>query len=137
MTPLLASITHEAIDEAAVRQAVAAPGSGAVVTFAGVVRNHDDGRQVTALDYRSHPDAEKFLRQCVIDESEKSGLRLAASHRVGELAIGDAALVVAGSASHRPEAFQAVERLIVRIKAEVPIWKRQHFDSGTSEWVGL
>lgn len=133
----LAVITAEPIDEHAIRAAVDAPECGALVMFHGIVRDHDGGRGVTALDYRSHPEAERFLAECVAAEAERTGLRLAAAHRVGELRIGDAALVAAASAPHRAEAFAAIERLVERIKAEVPIWKRQHFDGGVTEWVGL
>ena len=132
-----AMITSEVIDEAAIRAAVDAAECGALVMFHGIVRDHDGGRGVAALDYRAHPEAERFLAECVASESERTGLRLAAAHRVGELRIGDAALVAAASAPHRDEAFAAIERLVERIKAEVPIWKRQHFAAGASEWVGL
>ncbi|MEJ6489409.1 molybdenum cofactor biosynthesis protein MoaE [Leucobacter sp. USCH14] len=137
-----AGITDEPIDEAAVRAAVDAPECGALVMFHGIVRDHDGGRGVAALDYRAHPEAERFIAECVaseqkMSEQETPGVRLAAVHRVGALRIGDAALVAAASAPHRAEAFAAVERLVERIKHEVPIWKRQHFADGVSEWVGL
>lgn len=137
MTLPFARITDAPIDEAAVRAAVEAAECGAVVMFHGIVRDHDGGRGVRALDYRAHPDAERFIAECVGSEAEASGLRLAAVHRVGELCIGDAALVAAASAPHRAEAFAAIERLVERIKHEVPIWKRQHFADGVTEWVGL
>ncbi len=137
MTLPFARITDAPIDEAAVRAAVEAAECGAVVMFHGIVRDHDGGRGVRALDYRAHPDAERFIAECVASETEASGLRLAAVHRVGELRIGDAALVAAASAPHRAEAFAAIERLVERIKHEVPIWKRQHFADGVTEWVGL
>ncbi|PII85295.1 molybdenum cofactor biosynthesis protein MoaE [Leucobacter sp. OLJS4] len=137
MTLPFARITDAPIDEAAVRAAVEAAECGAVVMFHGIVRDHDGGRGVRALDYRAHPDAERFIAECVVSEAEASGLRLAAVHRVGELRIGDAALVAAASAPHRAEAFAAIERLVERIKHEVPIWKRQHFADGVTEWVGL
>ena len=133
----LTRITRSPIDEAEVRKAVDAPECGAVVLFSGVVRDHDGGQPVSQLEYEAHPEAQEFLAECVRQEQERSGLRLAAVHRVGSLAIGDVALVVAASSSHRPEAFRAVEHLTQRIKDEVPIWKRQHFASGVSEWVGL
>ncbi|UOQ58848.1 molybdenum cofactor biosynthesis protein MoaE [Leucobacter allii] len=136
-TERLARISEEPIDERAVRDAVEAAECGAVVMFHGIVRDHDGGRGVRALDYRAHPDAERFIADCVDSESARSGLRLAAVHRVGALRIGDAALVAAASAPHRAEAFDAVERLVERIKREVPIWKRQHYADGVSEWVGL
>ncbi|MBK0420819.1 molybdenum cofactor biosynthesis protein MoaE [Leucobacter sp. CSA2] len=134
---LLAIVTDAPIDEAAIRDAVEAPECGALVMFHGIVRDHDGGRGVTALDYRSHPEAERLLAECVAAEVARTGLRLAAAHRVGALRIGDAALVAAASAAHRAEAFAAIEQLVERIKREVPIWKRQHFEAGESEWVGL
>lgn len=137
MSEQLARVTDEAIDEAAVRAAVEGPDAGAVVLFHGIIRNHDGGESVTALDYSCHPDAEEFLARLVTQERERTGVRLAAVHRVGSLHIGDAALVAAAASAHRREAFEAIERLVERIKHEVPIWKRQHFTAGVSEWVGL
>ncbi|QIK62512.1 molybdenum cofactor biosynthesis protein MoaE [Leucobacter viscericola] len=137
MTEVYAKITDQPIDEAAVRAAVDSPECGATVVFYGVIRNHDGGEGVSALDYSAHPEAERFLRELVAAEQASTGLRLAAVHRIGSLEIGDAALVAAASAAHRAEAFAAIERLVERIKHEVPIWKRQHFAAGTSEWVGI
>ena len=142
MTEGVARITDAPIDESEVRAAVEAPECGALVMFHGIVRDHDGGRGVVALDYRAHPDAERFIAECVASEQkradqEASAVRLAAVHRVGALRIGDAALIAAAAAPHRAEAFAAVERLVERIKHEVPIWKRQHFADGVSEWVGL
>ncbi len=137
MNPNPAIVTAEPIDEAAVRAAVEADTSGAVVMFLGVVRNHDGGRGVLALDYQAHPEAERFLAECVRRIADDTGLAVAAAHRVGELHVGDVALVAAASAPHRAEAFDACERLVDLIKQQVPIWKRQHFTDGVSEWVGL
>ncbi|EOM76250.1 molybdenum cofactor biosynthesis protein MoaE [Rhodococcus rhodnii] len=133
----LARISSEPLDPAWVDSAVAGAHFGAVVTFTGVVRDHDDGRDVRALEYSSHPDAERFLAACCDDVSAASGLPVAAVHRVGDLAIGDLAIVVAVAAAHRREAFVACSELVERIKHDVPIWKRQHFATGVSEWVGL
>ena len=137
MNQPLAVIATGPIDEVAVRAAVDSAASGAVVTFHGVVRDHDGGRGVSALDYRGHPDAERFLAECVRRIADETGVAVAAAHRVGELRIGDVALLAAASAAHRAEAFDACERLVDLIKQEVPIWKRQHFGDGVSEWVGL
>lgn len=137
MSEQLARVTEAPIDEAAVRAAVDGPDAGAVVMFHGIIRNHDGGEAVTALDYSCHPDAEAFLARLVAEEGERTGIRLAAVHRVGALGIGDSALVAAAASAHRREAFEAIERLVERIKHEVPIWKRQHFTAGSSEWVGL
>src|SRR5690554_3039776 len=133
----LATITTDAIDERAFRAAVSAPESGAVVTFAGVVRNHDGGRTVTSLEYQAHPDAERILAECCRAVSAEIGLKVSAAHRVGHLEIGDVALYAAASAAHRREAFDACELLVERVKATVPIWKRQYLVDGETEWVGL
>ncbi|RKR73326.1 molybdenum cofactor biosynthesis protein MoaE [Frondihabitans australicus] len=110
---------------------------GAMVTFEGVVRDHDGGRAVTALDYEAHPEATERLRAVAASvASDFPAVRLAALHRVGALSIGDVALAVAVAASHRQEAFAACSALVDRIKAEVPIWKRQVFADGSDEWVG-
>ncbi len=132
-----AVISDEPLDEAAVRAAVGSPAHGAVVTFCGVVRDHDGGRTVRSLDYRAHPDAERFLSDIVGRIHAETGLLVAAAHRVGDLRIGDVALYAAASAGHRAEAFAACEMLVEEIKSGVPIWKRQHYDDGVSEWVGL
>ncbi|WP_305092085.1 molybdenum cofactor biosynthesis protein MoaE [Prescottella sp. R16] len=137
MRELLAAISDTPLDPAVVDAAVAGPEHGAVVLFTGVVRDHDGGRSVSALEYQAHPDAQRFLRQCCEQVSERTGLPVAAVHRVGPLTIGDLALVAAVAAPHRAEAFAACAELVERIKADVPIWKRQRFAEGTSEWVGL
>lgn len=136
-TEVFARVNEKPIDQAAVQAAVDAPESGAVVVFHGVIRNHDGGSAVRALDYSAHPLAEQLLAELVSDESERTGLRLAAWHRIGALQIGDSALVAAAASAHRREAFEAIESLVERIKAEIPIWKRQHYEVGSSEWVGL
>lgn len=137
MPNLLALITDKAIDENAVRESVESAASGAVVVFHGVVRNHDGGEDVLSLDYQAHPDAERILAECCAVVSKETGLAVAAVHRIGHLEIGDVALAAAAAAGHRREAFEACELLVERIKATVPIWKRQHFTNGSSEWVGL
>ena len=108
-----------------------------MVVFTGTVRNHDGGQAVSALEYQAHPDAERFLQTCCQEVAASTGLPVAAIHRVGHLEIGDLALVAAVAAPHRAEAFAACAELVERIKHEVPIWKRQHFANGVSEWVGL
>lgn len=132
-----ARILDTPLDEQAVRDAVADPASGALVVFAGVVRNHDGGEPVTRLDYTAHPDAEEILAGCCALVAEETGLTVAAEHRIGELTIGDIALLAAVSAPHRAEAFAACQLLVDRIKETVPIWKRQHRPDGVTEWVGL
>jgi molybdopterin synthase catalytic subunit len=137
MSVTLAAISPQPLDPAAVERAVAGPEFGAVVLFSGVVRNHDGGRPVSALEYSAHPDAERFLRACCADVAADTGLPVAAVHRVGALTVGDLAIVVAVASAHRAEAFTACARLVDRIKHDVPIWKRQLFADGLSEWVGV
>lgn len=133
-------VTQDVLDDAvgrAVENAVAAPECGAVVTFRGVVRDDDGGRAVTSLDYEAHPDATAVLQKVCQAVAVETGLRVAATHRYGHLEVGDVALVAAASAGHRREAFEVCSLLVERIKAEVPIWKKQQFTDGESEWVGL
>ncbi|ACQ79949.1 molybdopterin biosynthesis MoaE protein [Beutenbergia cavernae DSM 12333] len=135
---VLARIAPAPIDAGEVRDAVASPDCGAVVEFAGVVRDHDGGRGVLRLDYSAHPDAARLLAECCARvAAEFDGVRLAAVHATGELRIGDLALAAAVAAPHRAQAFAAAARLVDAIKAEVPIWKRQHYADGDSGWVGL
>ncbi|MEN0135848.1 MAG: molybdenum cofactor biosynthesis protein MoaE [Rhodococcus sp. (in: high G+C Gram-positive bacteria)] len=137
MPDILAQISDQPLDPAVVAAAVAGPEHGAVVVFTGVVRNHDGGQSVSALEYQSHPDAERFLRTVCEEVAASSGLPVAAIHRVGSLTVGDLAVVAAVAAPHRAEAFTTCAELVERIKHEVPIWKRQKFADGASEWVGL
>ena len=137
MSEFLALISDAPLDPAVVESFVLDSTHGALVTFRGVVRNHDHGEAVTALDYSAHPDAQRFLEECCREVAAASGLRVAAAHRVGSLTIGDVALVAAVAAPHRAAAFGASETLVELIKKRVPIWKRQHLESGVTEWVGL
>jgi molybdopterin synthase catalytic subunit len=123
------------VDE--VRAAVADPGVGGIALFAGAVRDIDHDRSVTALSYSAHPSAESELRRVAEVIAEKFPvLGIAAVHRVGDLEIGDLAVVVAVACPHRAEAFDACRALIDELKASVPIWKHQRFADGGSEWVG-
>jgi len=134
---VIALVTTEPLDRAAIEAFVTSPQDGAVVTFEGVIRDHDHGASVTALDYEAHPDAERFLRETCTEVARETGLRLGAAHRVGALTIGDVALVASVAAPHRAEAFAACALLVDRIKERTPIWKRQHLEGGTTEWVNL
>jgi len=123
------------VDE--VRAAVADPAAGGIALFAGAVRDSDHDRGVSGLSYSAHPSAADELRRVAEVIAEKYPvIGIAAVHRVGELAIGDLAVVLAVSCPHRAEAFDACRDLIDILKASVPIWKHQRFDDGTAEWVG-
>jgi molybdopterin synthase catalytic subunit len=132
-----ASISSQPLDPAAIEALVISSENGALVTFRGIVRDHDHGLAVTALDYQAHPDAVRFLEDCCAVVEAETGLAVAAAHRVGSLVVGDTALVASVAAPHRAEAFAACARLVELIKSTVPIWKRQHLADGASEWVGL
>lgn len=132
-----ANVTDGPIDEAAIETLVMTARDGALVTFRGIVRNHDHGLAVHSLEYSAHPDAERFLRECCETIARDTGLTVAATHRTGPLSIGDVALFAAVAAPHRGEAFAACEALVDLIKLRVPIWKRQHLADGATEWVGL
>lgn len=132
-----AVISAEPIDAQAVEDFVMTPEQGALVSFRGIVRNHDHGLSVTALEYSAHPDAQRFLQDCCDTIAAETGLRVAAAHRVGSLVVGDVAIVAAVAAAHRHEAFAACEKLVDLIKQTVPIWKRQQLVDGETEWVGL
>jgi molybdopterin synthase catalytic subunit len=123
------------VDE--VRAAVADPAAGGIALFAGAVRATDNDRGVTGLSYSAHPLATDELRRVAEVVAEKYPvIGIAAVHRVGDLAIGDLAVVLAVSCPHRAEAFDACRELIDILKASVPIWKHQRFDDGSTEWVG-
>ena len=125
------------LDVAEVIDALEGDASGGLTLFVGRVRDHDRGHGVRGLEYSAHPTALDALRRVcdrVAEEYDVHGV--AAVHRVGELAVGDIAVVVATTAAHRGQAFDASRALIDTLKAEVPIWKHQRFDDGTEEWVG-
>jgi len=110
--------------------------AGGICLFVGTVRDHDGGQAVSALGYSSHPTAADRLRDVADRVAEECDVvALAAVHRVGDLAIGDLAVVVGASAAHRADAFEACRRLIDELKTDVPVWKHQTFVSGDAEWV--
>ncbi len=116
--------------------AVEHPRAGGRVVFCGVVREHDHGRDVVELEYQGHPSASQVLTEIAAEFAALPDvLALAVSHRVGNLAVGDVALVAAVSTGHRREAFDICARLVDEVKSRLPIWKRQVFADGTDEWV--
>jgi MoaE-MoaD fusion protein len=118
-------------------EAVSGPGNGGVVTFTGVVRDASHGKRVLRLEYEAYSAmAERKLAEIGADLAREHGVEVAIVHRVGALAPGEAAVVIACAAPHRAAAFRACEACIDRLKREVPIWKREVFEDG-SEWVGL
>ncbi|WP_026453786.1 molybdenum cofactor biosynthesis protein MoaE [Saccharomonospora iraqiensis] len=132
-----AEVTDEPVSVDEHARLVEEAGAGAVVTFGGVVRDHDGGRSVTALHYEGHPTAGAVLADVVSEvAARRAGVRaVAVSHRVGDLTIGDVALACAVAADHRAEAFTTCADLVDEVKARLPVWKHQWFADGTDEWV--
>lgn len=139
-TALLAEVSPAPIDTDALVTLVGSSAMGAVVTFSGVVRDHDTpGRgAVVRLDYEAHPSAAEVMR-AVCDELAASHPEsaIAAVHRIGSLTVGEPALVVAVASAHRGAAFDTASDAVDRIKALLPVWKHQIFTDGSDEWVGL
>lgn len=133
---IVAAVTNEPLDLNAHERAVGDARTGAVVSFQGVVRDHDHGRSVEWLEYEGHPSAATVLRRVAEQVAADPAVHaIAVSHRIGKLEIGDVALVAAVSTAHRQAAFAACARLVDEVKAQLPVWKRQVFADGTEEWV--
>lgn len=131
-------VTTRPVSATELARQVSCAAAGAVVTFEGVVRDHDDGRGVKGITYSAHPVATDVMTQVAADVAAHPGLRaLGVVHRVGDLVVGDTALAVAVSADHRAEAFAAASALVEQVKARLPVWKHQLFADGTAEWSNM
>ena len=134
----LVALRDEPLSVDEVLDTVRHPTCGGIALFVGVVRDHDHGESVTALDYEAHPSAVETMRRTCDDVLARSqAVRVAAVHRTGALRVGDLAVVVAAAAPHRGQAFDACRDLIDTLKAQTPIWKHQSLGDGSTEWVGL
>ena len=132
-------VTDQPLSQAALGEAVAHPEAGGVVVFSGVVRNETSGRPVKFLEYEAHASmAEAKMREigAMVRARWPGVKRVAMVHRVGRLEIGEASIVIAVSAAHRREAFEACRFAIDRLKETVPVWKKEYFEDG-EVWVGL
>ncbi len=137
MSVKLAIVSEQALEPDMYDSLVRGASSGAVVLFCGVVRDHDDDRSVTSLEYVGHSSAAEVLSEVAAEvASDPDVHEVAVGHRVGTLVVGDTALVAAVSAAHRQAAFTACGRLVEEVKQRLPVWKRQVFADGTDEWVG-
>lgn len=131
-------ITDEPLDTGALIDSARRDTCGAVASFVGVVRNHDGGESVDAIEYSSHPSSQQILRDIVMEFRDRPGVhRIVAWHRVGRLEIGEDAMVIAVAAEHRAQALRAVEGIVEDVKAKLPIWKKQELTDGTHNWSGL
>jgi molybdopterin synthase catalytic subunit len=132
----LAEVRETPLSADEVLSAVADPAAGGVALFVGTVRDNDQGRGVTGLGYSAHPSASVELRRIAEKVAATfDATAVAAVHRVGDLKIGDLAVVVAVASGHRAAALEACRALIDEVKQTVPVWKHQHFTDGGSEWV--
>jgi molybdopterin synthase catalytic subunit len=132
----LVALRSEPLSVDEVMAAVAGPTVGGTAVFVGTVRDHDEGQSVTDLEYTAHPSAlERMTEVAERAAGAYEDVAVAAVHRVGLLAVGDLAVVVAAAAPHRDRAFEVGRRLIDDLKHEVPIWKHQTFADGSQEWV--
>jgi molybdopterin synthase catalytic subunit len=131
-------ITNQPLDPAPLVALVSAPDMGAVVTFAGIVRNNFGGRPTAYLEYEAfEPMARAVLEQLATEaRTQWNTGAIAIHHRIGRLEIGATAVLIVVAAPHRHEAFEAAEQIMDRIKQVAPIWKREVWADGTSEWVG-
>lgn len=136
---MIARVVDEPLDLQFHVEHVSDPRAGAVATFVGLVRDHDpsvEGR-VVGLDYTAHPTAEAVLQRIARDALTDDVLGIAVSHRVGHLAVGEAAIVAAVATAHRAEAFEVCRVLVETVKAELPVWKREVLEDGSHVWVGM
>lgn len=143
MAVVHSAVTTEALDPAAHAALVERPGAGAIASFTGVIRDHDPeaSGEVEAIEYTYHPDADAILRglvERVLAERDcRDEARVAVSHRVGRLVVGDIALACCVSTPHRAEAFALCAEIVEVIKSELPIWKRQYEAGGRAVWSNL
>ena len=132
-----ARLTREPIDPAALVREVAGPANGAILLFLGVVRDVNDGRAVTGIDYSAYESmAEREMRDIVGEAAERFGTGdLVIEHRLGELALEEASVGIAVAHPRRGGAYEVSRWLIEELKRRVPIWKREQYVDGTREWV--
>lgn len=138
MTVVHTAVSSAPLSPARAEAEVWSADCGGVVVFSGIVRDHDGGKSVTALNYTAHPTAEQIMAEVCQELAQRHpAVRVWAAHRVGPLQIGDHALVASCASAHRAEAFAACAELVEQIKAQVPIWKEQLYTDGSRDWVGI
>lgn len=129
-------LTASPIDLGSLHAAVQAPDRGGLASFVGLVRDHHQGRAVLRLDYSAYgPMAEAECARIVAETEQRWRVAVALRHRVGALALGDAAVAVVAASAHREEAFAACRHVIEEVKRRVPVWKREYYADGTVAWV--
>ncbi len=131
------NITENPIDPEELKRSIETPHSGACLNFEGWVRNHNEGKPVQRLEYSSYLELANKEGQRILDEALKRFDIDAArcQHRIGMLEIGDLAVWVGVSSAHRGAAFDACRYIIDEVKARVPIWKKEHYSNGATDWI--
>lgn len=133
----MALLANQPLDIERLIASVASPSHGAITTFSGVVRDHNDGNSVASIEYGAYPEmAERVAAELIAEAHDRWPVRVALAHRVGALEVGETAVVVVVASPHRAEAFAACRYLIDQLKIRVPIWKHEHYTDGDSCWVG-
>ena len=129
-------ITRDPIGAQSVLRLVGREADGAITLFLGTVRNTNDGRPVTGMRYEAYVEmAEEVLRAIVYEAEQQSGGRVAAVHRIGELAVGEVSVAIAASTPHRAQSFDACRYVIEEIKKRLPVWKHEHYADGQARWL--
>lgn len=129
-------LTHAPLSLDQLSRSVVSPSHGGVVSFVGVVRDHHAGRRVTGLTYSAYDEMADRACRAIVAEAEADGrVRIALRHRLGDLEVGDAAVIVVAAAAHRDLAFATCRTVIDEVKARVPIWKHERYDDGSTAWV--
>jgi molybdopterin synthase catalytic subunit len=129
-------LQHDPLDLAALVASVSAPDRGALATFVGLVRDHHGGRGVLGLEYSAYGAMAEAQCAAIVGEAERRWkVRIALAHRLGGLAVGEAAVIVVAASAHRDPAFEACRWVIEALKAQVPIWKRERYLDGSEAWV--
>ena len=131
-------VTTKVISQGEVTRDLPSPADGACVLFLGIVRDHNEGRKVSGLEYEVYEGmAKKTLAAIAMEASHRWGTdRITAIHRVGELRIGEVSTAVAVATPHRGDAFDASRYILEELKQRLPIWKREHYVDGHSDWLG-
>lgn len=134
---MYSAIIDQPIDAAAVLSRVAGEGNGAAVLFLGTVRDVNEGRDVTGIEYSAYRSMAERELAAIVEEAAAlaDSNDIAAEHRLGTLAVGECSVAVAVGHPHRGRAFEAARYIIEELKQRVPIWKREHYVDGTREWV--
>lgn len=134
---MYSAVTTEPIDPAALIGRVGDAEDGAVLLFLGIVRDHNEGRAVSGMEYEAYAEmAERELGRIGSEAAELLGTdRLAVVHRVGVLAIGETSVAIAVSSPHRQQAYAASRYVIEEIKKRLPVWKREHYLDGERSWL--